>query len=139
MERCLLDIVNVLLQIMLFSEVFYFKVQLYKQIKFKKEFVRILAAGIHILHISIGIKMDTKIALAIAVTSVMIAVAVAPTLAVQKVFADPPPPTITTTCTNHGGHTSSGECTGNTGSNQKEETTTCTAKNSGLQKKLCPP
>ena len=77
--------------------------------------------------------------LVIAVTSVMVAVALAPTLAAQKVFADPPPPTITTTCTQKGAGTSSGSCPGSSDTNNpnREEATTCTAKNSGLQKKEC--
>ena len=57
----------------------------------------------------------------------------APTISLQKVLANPPQPSIT--CTNNGGHTTSGDCTGNTDSNGK--TQTCTAKNSGLQKKEC--
>ena len=74
-----------------------------------------------------------KIAIGIAAVVTALAIVAAPTLAVQRVFADPPPPTIT--CTNNGGATNTGGCTGNTDSNHKVET--CTAKNSGLQKQQC--
>jgi hypothetical protein len=70
-----------------------------------------------------------KIALSIAAIATALIIVTGPTLAVQKVFAAPPPPT----CTNGGGQGSTGSCTGNTDSNHK----TCTAINSGLQKKQC--
>jgi hypothetical protein len=74
-----------------------------------------------------------KIALAIAAIVTGLLIVAAPTISLQKVFANPPPPTIS--CTNNGGHTTSGDCTGNTDSNGK--TQNCEAKNSGLQKKEC--
>ena len=43
-----------------------------------------------------------KIAIEIAAIVTALAIVAAPTLAAQRVFADPPPPTITTTCKNHG-------------------------------------
>jgi hypothetical protein len=67
--------------------------------------------------------MQTKTTLTIAVVAVAMIFAVMPSLsdsASAKI-------THTTTCTNHGGHTSTGPCTGNTDKNGKTES--CVATN----------
>jgi len=77
----------------------------------------------------------SKIALSIAAVVTALAMVLAPTLANQKVFANPPQPTIT--CSQKGAGTSSGSCPGNSAANNPNREETCTAKNSGLQKKQC--
>jgi len=80
--------------------------------------------------------METKtLVIAAVIIAATAALALAPTLAAQRVFADPPSPTIT--CTQKGAGTSSGSCPGSSDSNNKNRQETCTAKNSGLQKKQC--
>ena len=76
-----------------------------------------------------------KLAIGIAAVITALAIVAAPTLAAQKVFAAPPSPTIT--CTQKGAGTSSGSCPGSSATNNPNRDETCTAKNSGLQKKQC--
>ena len=78
---------------------------------------------------------NQKIVLTIAAMIAALAIIAAPTLAAQKVFAAPPSPTIT--CTQQGAGTSSGSCPGSSATNNPNREETCTAKNSGLQKKQC--
>jgi hypothetical protein len=70
---------------------------------------------------------NQKLTAAIVIIVALAAVAIAPSL-INLASAKQ-----SSTCTNNGGHSSTGPCTGNTEHNHK----TCSAKNKGQTNKLC--